>query len=269
MQNVNINNELTVSKLIFGTDKLVRIRSKKERLSLMSMAVDLGITHFDTAPLYGFGLAERSLRSVLKTHRSTTVTSKVGLYPPGSREQTYGEVMVRKGLGRVFPSLKLPSVSYAINDARISVEQTLRSLGRERLDLLLIHDPTTQMLDCDEWHNFFSELKKDGLVGTFGIDGAVSHIPNFVVQATQLCQVVQCRDDLRHSKEVFCDKLKCVPNITYGYMADSLVSKIELEPLHAFCEGINRFEFGAVIGSTTKPNHLKQLCRIIDENRFI
>jgi len=48
---------------------------------LLLRALDLGVTHFDTAALYGFGANERLLGDVLAPHRSQlTLASKGGMF---------------------------------------------------------------------------------------------------------------------------------------------------------------------------------------------
>jgi aryl-alcohol dehydrogenase-like predicted oxidoreductase len=52
------------------------------RLRLLEAAFDQGITHFDTAPLYGAGLAEEVLGRFCKGRRhNVTITTKFGLLP--------------------------------------------------------------------------------------------------------------------------------------------------------------------------------------------
>jgi aryl-alcohol dehydrogenase-like predicted oxidoreductase len=55
------------------------------RLRLLEAAFDQGVRHFDTAPLYGMGLAEEVLSIFARGRRSDiTITSKFGLLPPPS-----------------------------------------------------------------------------------------------------------------------------------------------------------------------------------------
>lgn len=52
------------------------------RLRLLEVAFEEGITHFDTAPLYGQGLAESLLGKFARSRRdSLTITTKFGLVP--------------------------------------------------------------------------------------------------------------------------------------------------------------------------------------------
>ena len=75
------NTNLIISKIIFGTGSLIKNFTKKKQLFILKKAVDCGFTHFDTAPLYGFGTTESYLGDILKKNLHLTVTTKVGLYP--------------------------------------------------------------------------------------------------------------------------------------------------------------------------------------------
>jgi hypothetical protein len=55
--------------------------SEAEAERLLLTALDAGVTHFDTAALYGFGASETLVGKVLSPHRSRfTLASKCGLY---------------------------------------------------------------------------------------------------------------------------------------------------------------------------------------------
>jgi D-threo-aldose 1-dehydrogenase len=72
------------SKLGFGTSGIMgSCVTQSGRLRLLDEAFDLGITHFDTAPLYGFGMAESLLGRFARSRRvSISITTKYGLLPP-------------------------------------------------------------------------------------------------------------------------------------------------------------------------------------------
>ncbi len=50
----------------FGTGGLLRIAGRRHRQEVLAAALDSGITHFDTAPIYGFGESERELGRFLR-----------------------------------------------------------------------------------------------------------------------------------------------------------------------------------------------------------
>lgn len=88
--------DLSVSRFSFGTASLFNVGSSKMRANLLAAAFDNGFTHFDTAPYYGFGTAERDLKPLLKAHPDITVATKVGIYSPGGEAQSTASVFLRK-----------------------------------------------------------------------------------------------------------------------------------------------------------------------------
>jgi len=59
--------------------------SRRESLALLSAAWDAGVRHFDVAPLYGHGEAERILGSFLAGRRDeATIVTKFGIEPTGN-----------------------------------------------------------------------------------------------------------------------------------------------------------------------------------------
>ncbi|MET3909299.1 D-threo-aldose 1-dehydrogenase [Bradyrhizobium sp. S3.3.6] len=95
-----------------------------------------GIRFYDTAPLYGFGLAERRLGAFLRQQQrdSFAISTKVGrlLRPdPSSTEDDH-----YKGA----PALR-PQFDFSYDGVMRSVEESLDRLGLDRVDVLLVHDP--------------------------------------------------------------------------------------------------------------------------------
>ncbi|OAF10207.1 aldo/keto reductase [Bradyrhizobium centrolobii] len=97
----------------------------------------LGVRFFDTAPLYGFGLAERRLGAFLrqKPRDSYVISTKVGrlLRPPAgaaAEDEHY------KGT-----SVERPVFDFSHDGVMRSVEESLVRLGLDRVDILLVHDP--------------------------------------------------------------------------------------------------------------------------------
>src|SRR6516225_11112572 len=100
--------EMFVSRFSFGTAGLFNVGRANARANLLAAAYDHGFTHFDTAPYYGFGVAERDLRPLLRAHPEVTVATKVGIYSPGGEAQPGAAVLLRKAAGKVLPSLSRP-----------------------------------------------------------------------------------------------------------------------------------------------------------------
>src|SRR6266513_547691 len=89
--------EINVSRLSFGTASLHHLRTSRRRQDLLAAAFDHGFTHFDTAPYYGFGIAEEELgRFLIGRRTEVTITTKVGLYPPADAYPNIASVWIRK-----------------------------------------------------------------------------------------------------------------------------------------------------------------------------
>ena len=110
---------LEVSALGFGCGMIGGLLVRGEYPTMrrtVARAIELGITYFDTAPLYGEGQSEVNIGAVLRELRADVlVGSKVRLAPA-----------------------QMPHVETAILE---SVEASLRRLGRERIDLIHLHNP--------------------------------------------------------------------------------------------------------------------------------
>jgi len=95
-------------------------------------ALDAGITYFDTAPHYGFGLAERRLGAALG-NAPVLLSTKVGrLLEP---TEAGGE---RHAFVDADPFE--PRFDYSADGIRRSYESSLGRLKRDRVDILLAHD---------------------------------------------------------------------------------------------------------------------------------
>jgi len=110
--------DLRVSQIGFGCGSigglLVRGEYPKMR-QVVSRALELGINYFDTAPLYGNGQSEVNLGAVLRELRAEAlIGTKVRL--TGEEVSRIGEAITR------------------------SVEESLRRLGRETIDLIQLHN---------------------------------------------------------------------------------------------------------------------------------
>jgi D-threo-aldose 1-dehydrogenase len=96
-----------------------------------------GVRYFDTAPLYGFGLAERRLGSFLRAQKrdSFVVATKVGRLLR-SPDLVPAEDNHYKGT-----PVERPMFDYSYDGVMRSVEESLDRLGLDRVDILLVHDP--------------------------------------------------------------------------------------------------------------------------------
>ena len=109
-------------------------------------ALDCGINYFDHADIYGGGRCEEVFGGVLK--RNPSLRDKMII-------QT--KCGIRKGM---YDFSKKHIVS--------SVEGSLKRLGIEHIDVLLLHRPDL-LMQPEEVAEAFSELESSGKVGAFGV----------------------------------------------------------------------------------------------------
>jgi aryl-alcohol dehydrogenase-like predicted oxidoreductase len=121
----------------------------------LQLAVDLGVTFFDTALAYGNGAAERLLGELLRANpdRGLVAATKV---PPRN-----GQWPSRRGtpISEVFPRVHI----------REHAERSLANLGVQTLDLLQFHVWEDDWATDDGWQREVDDLRRDGLVATIGI----------------------------------------------------------------------------------------------------
>src|SRR5580765_704719 len=102
-------------------------------LETVDAAWELGVRFFDTAPLYGSGLAEERLGQAL-AHRPRdeyTLSTKVGrALVPGRPDAHFPGA----------PALR-PVFDWSDEGIRRSLAQSLERLGLDRIDVALVHDP--------------------------------------------------------------------------------------------------------------------------------
>ena len=128
-----------LTRIGFGSAPIGDLRrapSDAETRALLEAAWDAGIRYFDTAPLYGSGLAERRLGDFLrhKPRGEYVLSTKVGRLLVPDREWA----MARVGDPRAMPFR--PEFDFTYGGVMKSFEQSLQRLGLDRIDILLLHD---------------------------------------------------------------------------------------------------------------------------------
>lgn len=164
----------------FGTAHLMGRIGRRESIRLIHAAVDSGITHFDTARVYGFGDTEGMLGEALK-RRDVAIYTKAGqgnsrFSWTQSKAHDLGRPIarVRAELGRlqsreVGAAVKyVRRTSFSPDYLRESVHTSLKLLRRETLDGLLLHEVTAEEL-TPELLEVMSTLIEQGKIVRFGV----------------------------------------------------------------------------------------------------
>lgn len=126
-----------------------------QRVRWIEQALELGITSFDHADIYGDYGAERLFGEALKA-------------APALREKM--QLVTKCGIRLCSPRLPYRLNHYDTSPAyvRAQVEQSLRNLHTGELDLVLIHRPD-YLMDADELADTFAALTREGKVRHWGV----------------------------------------------------------------------------------------------------
>lgn len=119
-----------------------------ESTAAMHRAIDLGANLFDTADVYGDGHSERLISGIL-------------------RERRDADVKVITKLGRRLPQ----QIASGYNKANIHawVDDSLKNLGVERIDLIQLHCPPTEIYYTPEVFGILDDLVAAGKLAHYGV----------------------------------------------------------------------------------------------------
>lgn len=147
---------LSLSPIVAGLWRILDWKlNVAERVRWIEQALELGITTFDHADIYGNYQAEAQFGEALKA-------------APALRQRM--QVVTKCGI-----RLRSPQHPYRVNYydssasyVRAQVEQSLRNLQTEQLDLVLIHRPD-YLMDAAALAETFATLTREGKVAHWGV----------------------------------------------------------------------------------------------------
>jgi len=160
---MNATNTFSLSPVVAGMWRMVEWDLPvKERLALIEQCLELGITSFDHADIYGDYQCEGLFGEALALK-------------PAIREQM--EIISKCGIRLV--SKNRPAHQYKTYDTSYahivaSVDNSLKQLSTDYLDCILIHRPDP-LMDAAEVARAFSDLKVAGKIRAAGVSNFVPH----------------------------------------------------------------------------------------------
>lgn len=177
---------MIIDQLVYGCARLTGGVSAAASHRLIETCLAAGIRHFDTAPSYGMGTAERVLGRALAGRPDVRITAKVGsTRPHWPLAKTCARALKRAIFPRrspvrddwtpQMPSGPLPAGS-TMSPAEMerSLEISRQALRRDRFDLLLLHEVRGSFLTQDRME-VLERAQAGGLATSIGWStGAVS-----------------------------------------------------------------------------------------------
>ncbi|MEU5725832.1 aldo/keto reductase [Micromonospora sp. NPDC047738] len=134
-------------ELVLGTMTFGDTADLDTARAMVDVALDHGLTSFDTANGYAGGRSEQMLGEILRGRwDQVTVATKAGIYPGDAGGHP---LLSRKGV-------------------RASLEASLRRLGTDRVDLFYLHQPD-RSVPLEETAEALADLVRDGLAGAIGV----------------------------------------------------------------------------------------------------
>lgn len=218
-----------VGRLGFGTGGLLRIGSARERQDVLAAAMACGITHFDTAPIYGFGEAERSIGRFLGRERNRlTLATKFGLTPAPLAARLAPLQRVARRAIRIFPVLRRAAVrnSGALYNApdfspasvRASLERSLRALRTDHVDFFLAHQASSATLPSEAVIDLLEELRRAGKIVDYGVATEFEWLLPVLGARPRLAGIVQFDSELTTGHVSSLSRTQHRLLITYGFI---------------------------------------------------
>lgn len=170
---------IRTSVLGFGCGSVLGRVGRGASLRAMETAWDAGIRLFDTARSYGFGEAEAVLGEFLQGKREqAVVATKYGIAPQRQSAVKRVAVPVARAVMRV-PGVRWAlrggggrEVTYgefSVAGLRESMEKSLRALRTDHVDVLFLHEATTNVLRQQELMRELDSLVQAGKVLRVGL----------------------------------------------------------------------------------------------------
>lgn len=176
-----------VSCIGFGCGGLDGRHGLKRSARMITAALDMGITYFDVAPSYG--AAEEALGKVIGASTDIVVATKVGQpHQPYHNAKSFLRETIKPVLDRATPLKRWlasqmsrspsqaarPRYDFSMPFMERSIERSLANLRRERIDVLLAHEPHSDDLST-ELALQFQSLQQGGSISSYGVGiGAMS-----------------------------------------------------------------------------------------------
>jgi aryl-alcohol dehydrogenase-like predicted oxidoreductase len=149
-----LGGDLRVNRLGFGAMRLVfggRARDPEAGVAVLRRAVELGVNHIDTAGFYGFGdvWAHETIRRALSP------------YPD--------DLVIATKVGPLLEGGVLPTGQATPEQLRALVEEDLRRLGLDRLDLVYLRVAEPDGESVAARFEALAELRREGLIRHLGL----------------------------------------------------------------------------------------------------
>ncbi len=269
MQSISVPEiTLRTSRLGFGTASLHHLLWSSDRQNLLERAFDVGFTHFDTAPMYGDGLAERELGKFLKQKREkVTISTKIGLpsiplfekFPP----LLYAHRALRKIGKPVITNWDHRPRDLSIGSVESSLQASLTRLRTNSIDILFIHEPLAiEINQIYELASWLEQKKNLGQVRYLGLAGKAVDCLAIAEQTGNLFDVLQVEDSLANREADLIIRARRPLQITFGYLRQASQISSTLTGEEVIRQALERNTQGIVLVSSRRHQRLSSIANL-------
>lgn len=171
---------------------------------LIEKSISLGINTFDHADIYGGYTTEKSFGIALSASKinreSIFLISKCGIQYPSEKRP-----------------LKVKYYDYSREHIRFSVENSLKNLKTEYLDIFLLHRPSP-LMRVNEISDEINKLKDEGKIKSFGVSNFTNSQIKLISKETKVLWN-QIEFSLTHNYSMIDGTLDYLQNNNIGVMA--------------------------------------------------
>jgi len=181
MQKIELGDTgLRVPRIGFGCSAVMGRTGKTDSLRALAAAWEEGIRFFDTARSYGYGESEALLGEFLASRRSAAViATKFGILPARQSGWKSAAKFVARKVLAVAPSARsllqrgaasqFSSNQFTLPVLQQSLEESLRKLQTDCVDLLFLHAAPASVLEQDDLLEAMGRLVEAGKVRFNGL----------------------------------------------------------------------------------------------------
>lgn len=218
-----------VHRVGFGCSHVTGGFETRSNVRLLRLVFDLGVRHFDTAPLYGHGTSEDVLGAAFRHDRDKIViATKVGI--------PHGDLNRRKQIVRLAASpvrrwapqwSKLaarkmystpPRTDFSVPSIQLSLDKSLSKLRTDYVDILILHEVHRNDI-TDELLRELQSFVQQGKVRRIGIGTSIESMQEFTTVGPKFDVYQRSWSLLVPDEDLFSDRYQIFHGSILGSMA--------------------------------------------------
>lgn len=173
---------LSAPRIGFGCAALLGRTGRKDSLLALEAAWEAGVRFFDTARMYGYGESEALLGEFLRGRRQEAViATKFGILPAKQAAWKGVAKSAARSLLKLAPNMhktlqktaasQFTHGQFTVPVLQQSIEESLRKLGTETVDMLFLHSAPASVLEQQDLLDAMHRLVEQGKVRVAGLSG--------------------------------------------------------------------------------------------------